>query len=108
MFILSHKSVTNITVISWEKWVLIWINALDELVVPNGCIPGVTHFVIGAAGYHLNPLPSNPGSEFIVTRSDTYGFLRMNFSNSTQSTLKFISDDDGSVLDEVIVYNKFV
>ena len=60
---------------------------------------GVQHMVIGMAGYEHSPLPPKPAS-FIAKRDATYwGYLRMNFQNSTFGQLSYISDQDGSVLD---------
>jgi acid phosphatase type 7 len=60
---------------------------------------GVQHMVIGMAGYEHSPLPPTPAT-FIAKRDATYwGYLRMNFQNSTFGQLSYISDVDGSVID---------
>ena len=60
---------------------------------------GVQHMVIGMAGYEHSPLPPTQ-APYIAKRDATYwGYLRMNFQNSTYGQLSYINDQDGSILD---------
>lgn len=60
---------------------------------------GVQHFVIGMAGYELNPIPDPKADYMMVTNNDTWGYLKMDFKDEYELTTTFYSDADGSVKD---------
>mgnify|MGYP001272441529 CR=1 FL=1 len=60
---------------------------------------GIQHFVIGMAGYAMNPIPEEKADFMVVTKNDTWGYLKMEFLSETVLKTTFISDLDGSVVD---------
>ena len=60
---------------------------------------GIQHFVIGMAGYAMNPVPEDRADFMVVTRNDTWGYLKMDFQTPYVLKTEFISDVDGSVVD---------
>ena len=70
----------------------------------DGCAPhGILQLVIGMAGYELNELSEVPPSWAEVTSNSTWGYLNMDFMSPTQLKTQFISDQDGSVVDEYVL-----
>ena len=64
---------------------------------------GILQLVIGMAGYELNPLSEVPPPWAEVTNNSTWGYLNMDFLSPTQLKTQFISDEDGSVVDEYLL-----
>ena len=63
---------------------------------------GIVHLVIGAAGYVLNPVVEGYAPMKVIDNS-TYGYLHMDFQNSTVLKASFIDNSDGSVVDDFTV-----
>ena len=70
----------------------------------DGCAPhGILQLVIGMAGYDLNGLSDVPPAWAEVTNNSTWGYLNMDFMSPTELKTQFISDQDGSVVDEYVL-----
>ena len=70
----------------------------------DGCAPhGILQLVIGMAGYDLNALSDVPPAWAEVTNNSTWGYLNMDFMSPTELKTQFISDQDGSVVDEYVL-----
>lgn len=61
---------------------------------------GVQHMVIGMAGYDHSDLPPSPAAWIEYENEKNWGYLRMNFANSSMVNLQFVNDEDGQVLDD--------
>merc|ERR1712216_640218 len=68
---------------------------------------GPIHLVAGMAGYELAPdtnLPQPPAPYWQVVTNKHWGFMRLEFQNSSSLHVSFIGDHDAAVLDSFWVH----